>query len=112
MSNKTTDTASATATSNKRIKYGFTLNFPEKFTLRELRKLNYHKIKYITIYSRVRKALDEGTLVEDSLKDPVKSRRGRKEVIYRVVKNSTASEAVVDVPLITADVAVPAVANW
>lgn len=88
----------------KRIKYNTPINFPASFTLRELRKANHHKIKYITIYSRVQKALENGTLVEAGLKNPDKTRRGRKEVIYQTV---TPSE-----PLATSEVAVPATANW
>lgn len=96
---------------SNRIKYKTPINFPATFTLRELRKANHHKIKYITIYSRVRKAVAAGTLVEAGFKQPAKSRRGAKEKIYNLaslpVADSTASDAVH-----TADVAVPAVTNW
>lgn len=98
---------------SKRIKYNTPINFPATFTLRDLRKANHHKIKYITIYSRVRKALASGTLVEAGLKDPAKSRRGRKEVVYKL---STATVAVTDTNTadvtVTSDVAIPAAANW
>lgn len=89
---------------NKRIKYNTPVEFPASFTLRELKAAGHHKIKYITLYARVRKALDNGTLVEAGLKEPDKTRRGRKEVIYRVIATPD--------PVATADVAVPASTNW
>lgn len=94
-----------TENTSKRIKYGFELNFPETFTLRDLRKAKSHKVKYITIYSRVKKALDSGELVIDGLKDPAKSRRGRKEIVYKRVSR-------VEDPVATADVTPPSVTNW
>jgi hypothetical protein len=69
----------------KRIKYNTPINFPASFTLRELRKTNHNKMKYITLYSRVQKALEDGVIVEAGLKDPTKSRRGRKEFVYQLV---------------------------
>lgn len=90
---------------SKRIKYNTPINFPASFTLRELRKANHHKIKYITIYSRVQKGLENGTIVEAGLKTPDKARRGRKETIYQTV---TKSEPITT----TAEVAVPSVVNW
>lgn len=89
---------------SNRIKYGFELNFPETFTLRDLRKAKSHKVKYITIYSRVKKALDSGELVIDGLREPAKARRGRKEIVYKRVTQAD--------PVATADVAVPAATNW
>jgi hypothetical protein len=102
-----TDNTTQTVVKTKRIKYGFELTFPKQFTIRDLRKAKSHKVKYITIYSRVKRALEEGTIVEAGLKDPDHTRRGRKETIYRL-----ASEQVVDAPVATADVAVPSAANW
>lgn len=99
-----TDTNTTTKNS-KRVKYGFELTFPKTFTLRDLRNAKHHKVKYITLYSRVQKGLENGTIVEAGLKDPVKARRGRKEIVYQTV---TPSEPLTT----TAEVAVPAVANW
>ena len=92
-------------TKSKRIEYGFELNFPETFTLSDLRKAKCHKVKYITIYSRVKKALENGELVIDGLKDPAKPRRGAKEIVYKRVSR-------VEDPVATADVAPPSVTNW
>lgn len=94
-----------TKTKSKRIEYGFELNFPETFTLRDLRKAKSQKVKYITIYSRVKKALDSGELVIDGLREPAKARRGRKEIVYKRV-------SAVEDPVATADVAPPSVTNW
>jgi len=99
-----TNTNTNTNMKSKRVKYGFELNFPDTFTLRDLRKQKSHKVKYITLYARVRKAIDEGMIVEAGLKEPAAARRGRKEVVYKVVSN--------DAPVSTAEVAVPATANW
>jgi hypothetical protein len=78
---------SATVTSNKsskRVSYGFKLDFPTTdFTLRDLRKAKSHKVKYITLYMRVKNALKKGDLVEVGEKAPAKARRGRKELIFR-----------------------------
>ena len=90
---------------SNRIKYGFELNFPETFTLRDLRKAKSHKVKYITIYSRVKKALESGELAIDGLREPSKSRRGRKEIVYKRV-------IAVEDPVATADVAPPSTVNW
>jgi len=98
------DTNTNTNVKSKRVKYGFELKFPDTFTLRDLRKQKSHKVKYITIYARVRKAIDEGLIVESGLKEPAAARRGRKEVVYKVVGN--------DGPVSTAEVAVPATTNW
>lgn len=89
---------------SSRIKYNFQLNFPETFTMSDLRKAKCHKVKYITLYARVRKALDNGVLVEAGLKNPDKARRGRKEVVYKRVDAQPA--------VATADVAVPTAVNW
>ncbi len=91
---------------NKRIKYGFELTFPNtSFTLRDLRKAKSHKVKYITIYSRVKQALEDGEIAIAGLKDPTKARRGRKEHVYKRV-------TVDQPPAATADVAMPSTTNW
>jgi hypothetical protein len=99
-----TNTNNTTTAKSKRVKYGFELTFPDTFTLRDLRKQKSHKVKYITLYARVRKAIDEGLIVESGLKEPTAARRGRKEVVYKVVNN--------EAPVSTAEVAVPAAMNW
>lgn len=102
-----TDNPTKTVIKAKRIKYGFELNFPNEFTIRDLRKAKNHKVKYITLYSRVKRALEEGTIVEAGLKDPDRTRRGRKETVYRLV-----DQEVAQTPVATADVAVPSATNW
>lgn len=92
-------------TKSKRVKYGFELNFPDTFTLKDLYAAKQHEVKYITLYSRVRKGIDEGTLAECGLKDPKSARRGRKEIVYRVIKNE-------EPELATADFAPPNAINW
>lgn len=100
MSNKITDTASA----SKRIKYGFTLNFPSKpFTVKSLTATGNHP-KYITAYKRVQTALADGTITVVGEKTPAKARRGRKELIF------TRSDAKTIVPL-TAVTTIDAVAS-
>jgi hypothetical protein len=69
---------------SKRVPYGFKLDFPQtEFTLRDLRKQKSHKVKYITIYMRVKNALKNGSIVEVGEKAPAKARRGRKELVFR-----------------------------
>jgi hypothetical protein len=68
---------------NKRVKYGFELNFPNEFTMRDLRNLKGRKVKYITLYMRVKRALENGEIAVSGEKNPTKTRRGRKELIYR-----------------------------
>ena len=76
------DTSTATATESKRIKYGFTLNFPSKpFTLKSLTSTGNHP-KYITAYKRVKKALADGTITIVGEKTPAKARRGARQVLY------------------------------
>lgn len=100
-----TDNPTQTVVKAKRIKYGFELKFPNTFTLRDLRKTKNHKVKYITIYSRVKQALENGEIAIAGLKDPTKARRGRKEFIYKRLD-------VDQPPVASADVAVPSVTNW
>ena len=102
-----TDNPTKTVIKAKRVKYGFDLTFPNVFTIRDLRKAKSHKIRYITLYSRVKQALEDGTIVEAGLKDPDRTRRGRKEKIYRL-----ANQEVADAPVATADVTVPSASNW
>ena len=70
-------------TKSKRVTYGFPLVFPETFTMRELRKLKSHKVKYITLYMRVKAALKAGQLTVSGRKTPDHIRRGRKELVFR-----------------------------
>jgi hypothetical protein len=90
------DTSTATATESKRIKYGFTLNFPSKpFTLKSLTSTGNHP-KYITAYMRVKKALADGTITIVGEKTPAKARRGARELIF------TRADAKIAVPLTSA----------
>lgn len=75
----------------KRIKYNTPLTFPQTFTLRELRKANANKMKLITIYSRVRNGIEDGTIEEDGIRQPSASRRGRKEIVYKLVAAAPAT---------------------
>ena len=85
-----------TATESKRIKYGFTLNFPSKpFTVKSLTSTGNHP-KYITAYMRVKKALAAGTITVVGAKTPVKARRGARELIF------TRADAKIAVPLTSA----------
>jgi hypothetical protein len=70
----------------KRIKYNTPLTFPQTFTLRELRKANANKMKLITIYSRVQNGIENGTIEEVGIQQPSVSRRGRKEIVYKIVE--------------------------
>ena len=71
---------------NKRIKYNTPLEFPQTFTLRELRNANANKMKLITIYSRVQNGIEDGTIEEVGIRQPSVSRRGRKEIVYKMVE--------------------------
>lgn len=71
------------AKSTKRVSYGFKLNFPAEFTMRTLRASKSHKVKYITLYMRVKQALKAGVIVVAGEKTPDKARRGRKELVFR-----------------------------
>jgi hypothetical protein len=73
---------SKTSKSSKRIAYGFTLNFPAKpFTVKSLCATGAHP-QYITAYMRVKNALKAGTIAVAGIKEPAKSRKGRKELLY------------------------------
>jgi hypothetical protein len=96
-------TATATATTSKRIKYGFTLNFPNKpFTVKSLTSTGNHP-KYITAYMRVKKALAAGTITVVGAKTPVKARRGAREVLYTRVDAKTAVPLTSAVEAVTSD---------
>ncbi len=79
MSNSNTATVTK---SKKRATYGFELNFPETFTMRQLRNLKGRKVKYITLYMRVKNALKEGVIVKVGTQEPSKVRKGRKEIVF------------------------------
>lgn len=90
MNNKSTATTNATPkTKSNRAPYGFDLKFPQTFTLRDLRKQKSHKVKYITLYMRVKKALANGEIVVTGEKAPKAKRRGRREVIYSLANATT-----------------------
>jgi len=94
MSNTTAATAPVTA--SKRIKYGFTLNFPSKpFTLKSLTPTG-NRTAYITAYNRVKKAMSDGTITVVGSKTPAKARRGARELIF------TWADAKIAVPLTSA----------
>jgi hypothetical protein len=69
-------------TKTERVPYGFKLNFPKKFTMRELRRLRNNKVSYITLYMRVKNAIKSGELTVAGLKTPTHARRGRKELVF------------------------------
>ena len=98
-----TETTTATKTA-KRVKYGFELNFPNEFTLRDLRNLKGRKVKYITLYMRVKRALENGEISVSGEKAPTKARRGRKEIIYRLAEQAA--------PVATSEVTVPNATGW
>ena len=84
----TTTNATPTA-KTKRATYGFKLDFPDQFTLRQLRNMKGRKIQYITIYKRVEKALNLGEIVVVGTKQPDRVRKGRQELIYARVNAKT-----------------------
>jgi hypothetical protein len=92
-----------TAPASKRIKYGFTLNFPSKpFTVKSLTSTGNHP-KYITAYMRVRKALAAGTITVVGAKTPAKARRGALEVLYTRADAKTAVPLTTTVEAVTSD---------
>ena len=74
--------ATNTASNTKRATYGFKLDFPKTFTMRQLRNLKGRKIKYITLYMRVKNALKNGEIVIAGKAEPKTTRKGRKELVY------------------------------
>lgn len=92
-----------TATESKRIKYNFTLNFPNKpFTVKSLTSTGNHP-KYITAYMRVKKALAAGTITVVGAKTPAKARRGALEVLYARADAKTAVPLTSAVEAVTSD---------
>jgi hypothetical protein len=89
----------------KRIKYNTPLTFPQTFTLRELRKANANKMKLITIYSRVQNGIEDGTIEEVGIQEPTTSRRGRKQIVYKLVD-------ITSPPTDPLELAVPSTTNW
>lgn len=91
-------------TKSKRVSYGFSLSFPETFTMRQLRTLKHHKVKYITLHKRVEKALASGEIVVDGTTKALGAGRGRPQKLYRRVDAKTpmlTSEPVVAVVPVT-----------
>jgi hypothetical protein len=78
-------------TSTKRAPYGFKLNFPETFTMRQLRNMKGRKIQYITLYMRVKNALKTGEIAVVGKQEPAHVRKGRKELVYARVNAKTTS---------------------
>ena len=76
-------------TTKTRATYGFKLNFPETFTMRQLRNLKGRKIQYITLYMRVKNALKNGEIAVTGKQEPKTSRKGRKELVYSRVNAKT-----------------------
>jgi hypothetical protein len=73
-----------------RITYGFKLDFPAQFTLRELRRKR-HDLKYITLYKRVEKALKDGIITVVGKQEPKTARRGARQLIYARVNAKVVS---------------------
>lgn len=86
-----------------RVKYGFPLNFPERFTLKALYGARHGKIKYITLYTRVKNALAEGLIVKDGEQTPKTKTRGRRQIIFRRVDAKTATLKATKAPAPVAD---------
>lgn len=86
-----TATNATVTAKTKRATYGFALNFPKTFTMRQLRNLKGRKIQYITLYMRVKNALKAGEIVVTGKQEPKSTRKGRKELIYSRVDAKTAS---------------------
>lgn len=85
-----------------RVKYGFELKFPAKFTMRELVRLKRGSVKYPTLYQRVQRALESGEVKPEGVKQPHVARRGRREIVFVTVPKSAKSEAAVATPAATA----------
>lgn len=93
------DPVVAPVTKSKRVAYGFKLDFPETFTMRELRNSKGRKVQYITLYMRVKKALASGEIVVVGKQAPKKAHRGRKQLIYRRADAKT--------PIVTVEASLP-----
>ncbi len=73
----------ATAKTNKRIKYGFKMEFPAKpFTIKQLTSVGAHP-KYITAYMRVKKALANGEIEVVGEVTPKTATRGARKLLYQ-----------------------------
>lgn len=88
-----TSTDIVTRPTKKRATYGFKLDFPATFTMRELRKTTHHKKSYICLYKRVEKAVKDGEVIELGKKTPDQLRKGRKEMIYQRVNVAAVAPA-------------------
>lgn len=86
-------------TTTKRATYGFKLDFPQTFTMRQLRNLKGRKIQYITLYMRVKKALETGEIEVTGKQEPNRTRKGRKELVYSRVNAKTAVATTENVPV-------------
>jgi hypothetical protein len=76
-----------------RVAYGFALEFPQRFTMRQL--ANGRKVQYITLYKRVQKALQNGELIvagkQDFTVSHKKKSKGRQQLIYQRVNAKTST---------------------
>lgn len=90
MNTATAIAPTATKTAKSRATYGFKLDFPKTFTMRQLRNLKGRKIQYITLYMRVKAALKAGTIEVTGKQEPNRTRKGRKELVYSRVNAKTA----------------------
>lgn len=96
-SNKSPDKSNVKNPSG-RVQYGFELNFPARFTLKALYEARHGKIKYITLYSRVKNALAEGVIVKDGEHTPKVKTRGRRQIVFRRVDAKKATVKVTKAP--------------
>ncbi len=96
INNTENNTLGNTESKGARIQYGFTLNFPDRFTIKSLSDSCNGKVKYITLYSRVKKAIREGVVVEDRLQVPSNKVRGRRKMIYVRTDAKSVCEPVFD----------------
>lgn len=78
---------------SKRVEYNFELVFPQTFTLNDLYEAKEHKVKRVTLYSRIQKAIGEGKVVEAGSKDREVKTRGRKQLVYRLVDTAVPVDA-------------------
>lgn len=82
-----------------RVPYGFTLNFPAKFTMSKLIANQAYNAKragrpapqYITLYMRVKKALKDGVIVVAGKQKPKATRKGRQELVFARADAKTTS---------------------
>lgn len=90
----------------KRVTYGFKLDFPAVFTLSELKRQKRNTVSYITLRKRVEKALKEGVIIPMGKQAPKVARKGRQELIYQRVNAQTPIVVVEAVPLLAPKVSV------